>query len=702
MNKKKSEFFACNQKIIYLKNQAGNVGIYILPKDYTNFDEENAFLEPAVHVFVRGDKAHTGFANGATMKYSSTTYELKYVSQSAVQKGDVTQIITILKTNNGLSVSHYLELSDAYNVTKSYCKLTNNSKKEIAIDFVTSFALNANVYNNSDNQIIEVVRLQSFWAAEGKKRTETLEDLHFEKSWSNHGIRFLKYGATGSLPIKEYFPFGAIKDTANNLCTAVLLDVPYSWQCEITRYADELSFSGGTSDREFGHFSKTLKEGESIVTQKAYISVVAGDEEDCLREINLCLNQNIKYVAKSEESVPAVFNEFCTTWGTPSFETVKAIGDKIKDMGFGYFVIDAGWYMQKESGFKGGFYQFTGECEDTVGDWEIGYELFPNGIIEAADYLRDLGLLPGLWFEAETVCDKSNMLKENPHLMLKKDDALIVAGRRSFLDMRKEEVHKHLNKKVVELLRANHFNYIKVDYNENIGIGCDGAESLGEGLRQNILGALKFYHNMHKKIPDLVFENCASGSHRCVPSVLEFSSMNSFSDAHECLSIPIIAANIGKIVPTRQNQVWSVLRQKDDKKRLYYSLCSNFIGRMCISGDVHLMSAEQLEVLKEGVSFYNELKELIFTGKQYVYRTTDKKYANPIGSQVVVRKNNNQMLVVGHAFNNRDNITVKMPKNATILREFGTNMFNVSKAELVFAPNEDLCGCALLFSIKED
>lgn len=108
------------------------------------------------------------------------------------------------------------------------------------------------------------------------------------------------------------------------------------------------------------------------------------------------------------------------------------------------------------------------------------------------------------------------------------------------------------------------FSYLKVDYNGNIGIGCDGAESSGEGLRQQIEAVQDFFERIHNEIPDLVIENCASGGHRLVHSFLERTSMSSFSDAHECLEIPIIAANMHRMIMPRQSQIWVVVRKESD------------------------------------------------------------------------------------------------------------------------------------------
>ncbi len=47
-------------------------------------------------------------------------------------------------------------------------------------------------------------------------------------------------------------------------------------------------------------------------------------------------------------------------------------------------------------------------------------------------------------------------------------------------------VHAYLADRVIRLLRENNFGYLKIDYNETIGRGCDGNGAPGEGLRQHL------------------------------------------------------------------------------------------------------------------------------------------------------------------------------------------------------------------------
>ena len=133
--------------------------------------------------------------------------------------------------------------------------------------------------------------------------------------------------------------------------------------------------------------------------------------------------------------------------------------------------------------------------------------------------------------------------------------------------------------------------YMKSDYNDSIGIGCDGSDSLGLGLYENIEASKRFYQSIKDAIPGIMLECCASGGHRLEPSLLGIFDMASFSDAHECPEIPIIAANVSKLMIPAEEQIWAVLRAGDPIKRTIWSVASTFFGVMCLSGDVYSLSA---------------------------------------------------------------------------------------------------------------
>ena len=131
---------------------------------------------------------------------------------------------------------------------------------------------------------------------------------------------------------------------------------------------------------------------------------------------------------------------------------------------------------------------------------------------------------------------------------------------------------------------------------------------------------------------------------------MELASMASFSDAHECASLPIIAANMHRVIKPSQSQIWAVMRAKDSDERIWYSICSTFLGRMGLSGDVYDLSDHQWELLDQGMDFYRKVSDIIRDGKTTVLAADTDSYNEPTGSQLVIRELGNRALVVYHRF----------------------------------------------------
>ncbi len=89
-------------------------------------------------------------------------------------------------------------------------------------------------------------------------------------------------------------------------------------------------------------------------------------------------------------------------------------------------------------------------------------------------------------------------------------------------------VKDYLRERVIGTLKKYDFAYMKVDYNDTIGIGCDHEDSLGEGLRRNMEETMAFFEEVKREVPGIILENCASGGHRLEPGFLAATAMSSF------------------------------------------------------------------------------------------------------------------------------------------------------------------------------
>lgn len=528
------------------------------------------------------DDAPAFFSGGRTMRNSPGTRALRYREQTVERTGEGVNIVTTLEDARSLRAVHTLRLSENSPAAEVSVTVRNIGGSPVTLEMLSSFTLGSlsPFAEGLAPETLTIHRLRSTWSGEGRLVSEPAEDLQLEPSWKQYSANSLRFGSVGSFPVRGYVPFCAVEDTAHGV----------TWAAATTQAL--------TADI------------------RRHVKIPAADAD-----------------------MPVIFNEFCTTWGVPTEETVLRQVEFLKGRGVGTYVIDAGWYDDAAT-----------ESASRLGSWQVSRKAFPHGLCPVVDAIHDAGMKAGIWFEFEVAGRDDAVCFQKLDWLLHRDGRPITAGDRRFWDMRKPEVQEYLAEKVIAFLRDNRFDYMKVDYNETIGIGCDGAESLGEGLRQQIGATQAFFARIQRELPELVIELCSSGGHRLVHSFLNLCPMASFSDAHECDEIPIIAANMHRILLPRQSQIWAVVHPEHTLQKLYYQICSGLLGRLCYSGDIFALREEQWQVMQAGCDFYARAAPVIAEGFSKRYGPKIASYRYPRGWQAVVRRGKNQTLTVLHTF----------------------------------------------------
>jgi len=649
-----SSFILGDMSAVYLLDTDTQIcGVTLVPLGYENqLDLEGWWnVEPTVQVKFVGEPYPDGFIHGHSMKNSLMLGEIKFTEQ--LVEGENPLRITTISEGNGIETRHVLEYVPGSLYLTMYSQVISHREEVAELELFTSYNLCAFSSLGGGLRMEDYVlhRMLSKWSMEGKLQSEEFLDLHLEPAWLRIGANSVRFGQVGSMPVRRYFPWMIAEDKKFHYSIGIQLSHPASWQMEVYNKDERIALSGGLADREFGHWTKKLVKGEVFESPKATLTVAKEDVEGISYRLTSAQWPNLERVPEVEKSLPIIFNEYCTTWGNPSEENMLKIIDALKGRGIQYCVIDAGWHVK------------DGNDWSDIGDWITNEKLFPKGLKYIADKIKEAGMLPGIWYEMEVVGKDSEVFKQ-PEYLLHRDGYPLQTCFRRFLDMRKESVQEYLEERVIHQLEEWGFDYLKVDYNDNIGIGCDGAESLGEGLRQNMMASQGFWRKLGKRLPNLVIENCSSGGHRLEPSMQALASMASFSDAHEWKAIPVIAANVTRAILPAQSQIWAVLRKDDDSKRLHYSLACTFLGRMCLSGDIYDLSEEQWGVVEEAMNLYKKSAGVIKSGRSFRFGPHVKSYNHLQGWQAVCRKSEDgtQMLVVLHSFENcGECVTVDLP-----------------------------------------
>lgn len=672
---------------VFIKdNRNGSIGYTLLPEGFDEGIELDGWwsVEPAVQCKFVGDNYPDGFIHGHSMKNSQSSNDMVFLGQrtetAECEKNGVEHTRTSIYTDyerRGINITSVLEYTTGSDYIKTYSVFESKTEEKQTLEMASSFNICAFPCTGKGLRQKDLVlhRLKSKWSMEGKLESRRFLDMELEPAWLRIGASSERFGEVGSMPVRRYFPWMAVTDMGQEggsigYSIGAQLYINSSWQMEVYNRDEKNSISGGIADREFGHWMKDIAPGERFVTPVAVLTVcknagkpVYTDTPDAIRmestidELSRRLTDaqtvNLENVPDSEKELPIIFNEYCTSWGNPDEKEMEAIAERLKGHGIKYCVIDAGWHVK------------DGNDWSDIGDWITNKNKFPGGLKKTADKIRECGMIPGLWYEMEVVGKDSDSFK-NEDMLLKRDGIPIQTMFRRFFDMRKPEVTDFLTKRVIDNLKDNGFGYLKVDYNDNLGIGCDGAESLGEALRQNMQASIGFFKKIREEIPDIVIENCSSGGHRLEPSMQAVTSMASFSDAHEWQAIPVIAANVTRAILPAQSQIWAVLRAKDDEKRLYYSLSNTFLGRMCLSGDMSTISDEQFEIADKAIAYYKKCADIIKNGRNYRLGPYQDSYNDLKGWQAVVRVSEDRkkcMAVVNtFAIKEDTSITFELPE----------------------------------------
>ena len=673
----------------YLISDSGSVSFTVIPQGDAEQFFDKAGADPLVQISCTGDATSIGFAAGETRHNSALTMSMKYVSQDVRDTAAGKIIETTVADPTGLRAVHTVVSNADTRSICVYTRVINDSPEAVMIEALASVNISCLTPYAADEGRGRLVlhRFRSRWSEEGRHEARTIEDLLLEPSWANFAVRCEKFGTTGSMPVRGYFPFAAIEDRGAGVFWAVSCACSSSWQFEAVRIDKGLGISCGLADYEFGHWRKTLKPHEEFTTPEAYVTAAKCQfPEACDRLLDI---QRSRLLPEQKVSrLPAIFNEYCTTWGEPSEESIAKILKKVSGNDFDYFVIDAGWYADSVKGWQ-----------DNMGDWNVAADLFPNGIKKAVDMINAAGMKAGIWFELEVVGKDSDMT-DSPHL-LTRDGKVIISGTRRFWDMRSEWVNEYLGTKVIDFLKENGFKYIKIDYNDTIGIGCDGAESVGEGLRTVVEATKKFFKRIRSEVPGIAIEICSSGGHRLEPSFMELADYLSFSDAHEEKEIPVIAADLQQLVLPQKSQIWAVLRKTDDAKRIVYSVCAGMYGVLCISGDVHDLAKDKWELALRGVYLYKKISPVIVGGFTKRYGPFQNSNRDLREYQTAIRYGcNGEALVITHVFYHEQLLSVSIPLDGEYkiaeIYEIGDHKVRINGTEIVMEFAESFDALAIL------
>ena len=503
---------------------------------------------------------------------------------------------------------------DDTNAVRVHTTVTNISPSPIVLEDVSTFCIAGFGDKNKPDEMLFTSFLQSHHA-ECQPRQQSFQELGLSGGRSESQQR-VSHGNIGSWSTKEALPMGIIENCFSKQLVMFQIESNSSWYYEISDMLDKYYLYLGGPNYPFGGWYKTLKPGESYTTPS--VAVAFGtDLNDVLGQMTL-YRRHIAGRCAADEKLPAIFNEYMhLSWDSPTAENTAKYAPVVAKTGVEYYVIDCGWHNE-EDGDK--IYPY-------VGHWKESHARFPDGVRKTTDYIRSLGMKPGLWIEPEIIGTKCTEMLEHydESCYFQRHGKRLAVMNRHFLDYRNPKVRAYMSETIRRMVEDYGAEYIKCDYNQDCGVGTDfNADSAGSGLEDAANAFLSWMLEMMEKYPNVVFEGCSSGGMRMDYKTLSAYSLVSTSDQTDYLLYPYIAGNILAAVLPEQAAVWSYPAATDcscgedvSDARIAMNMINSFLGRMHLASHLDYLDERQIGLIREGVQYYNSLSEIKKTALPY-------------------------------------------------------------------------------------
>ncbi len=246
---------------------------------------------------------------------------------------------------------------------------------------------------------------------------------------------------------------------------------------------------------------RVIAPGETVSTPQVHLGVTFGDLDGAVQAMHEHLRKSV-FLPQARGRGGWVESGIGPEIEITAEEVVHAI-DCAAECGAEVFFVDASWYAEPRSNWW-----------DTVGDWEVNLNRFPEGLTPFRERARAKGLLFGLWMDAERLGDKSRVFSQHPEWLAEAYDGEKRLG--GLIDLTNPEAARWMEDQIARVIEQNELDFFRLDHNTHPG---PGIRILRDGYMEN--GYLRYfealygvYDRLRARFPEVIFENCAGGGGR--------------------------------------------------------------------------------------------------------------------------------------------------------------------------------------------
>lgn len=325
------------------------------------------------------------------------------------------------------------------------------------------------------------------------------------------------YGASGPQGVPATILAAPATDdfAGEALGMALLWSGNFSYTAQVDQFGNSRLVMGLNPEL----FSWQLKPGEPFVTPEAAVAYTTNGLNDLSHIFHRFFADHVMPLPRKNL---IEYNTWESTYFDVSEAKVRAEIPKAEALGVELIVIDDGWFKNRPND--------AGQ----LGDWVPDPVKFPRGLRPIADALHKRGLAFGLWVEPEMITENSELYAKHPDWAMQYVGQKPLRSRNQLiLDLSQRIVQDHLIKVLTDLVRTNHIDYLKWDYNRHFsqpGSPVLPPDQQGEVGYRYTRGLYRVLKTLRDTFPDLLIENCSSGGGRLDGGMLAYTDQTWTSD----------------------------------------------------------------------------------------------------------------------------------------------------------------------------
>ena len=432
-------------------------------------------------------------------------------------------------------------------------------------------------------------------------------------------VRALEQGITAIDSMRghsshEQNPFMVLKrkNTDEVMGEAIGFSFIYSGNFRIQAEVDTHDITRITVGINPDGFDWELEPGESFQTPEAVMVYSDNGLNEMSQTFHKLYAKRLARGYWRDRSRPILNNNWEATYFDFNNEKIKEIAKESSKLGIELFVLDDGWFGERNND----------DC--SLGDWFVNEEKLKGGLNSLATDINKMGMQFGLWFEPEMISPKSKLYEEHPDWCIHIDGRIRSEARKQLiLDLSRDEVCEAVIKMLTDVLKSAPISYVKWDMNRNmteIGSTAWPAKKQKEIAHRYMLGLYKILENITSNFPNILFESCSGGGGRFDGGMLYYMPQTWTSDDTDAIERLMIQEGTSLVYPTSSmgSHVSAV-----PNHQVHRITPLNTRGVVAMAGsfgyelDVTKMNEEEKEEVKKQVEFYKNIRSTVQFGDLY-------------------------------------------------------------------------------------